>query len=87
MIVSSTNVRNKLPEALNRVVYSGERVEITRHGKVIGVIISKEEADLLESLEDEHDAKEARKLEVKAKAKGEKPVLYSEARKRFLKGK
>ena len=79
MILSSTDVRNKLPEALNRVIYSGERVEITRHGKVIGIIISKEEAELLDALEDERDAKEARKVEARARAKGETPVLYSKA--------
>ena len=76
MILSSTDVRNKLPEALNRVIYSGERVEITRHGKVVGIIISKKEADLLDALEDERDAKEARKVEARAKARGETPVQY-----------
>jgi len=85
MIISSTDARTKLPEALNRVIYSGERVEITRHGKVIGVIISKTESDLLEALADEHDVKEAKVVEAKAKAKGEKPIPYAEARKRILK--
>ncbi|MBF0503222.1 MAG: type II toxin-antitoxin system prevent-host-death family antitoxin [Candidatus Riflebacteria bacterium] len=87
MVVTSTDVRNKLPEALNRVVYSGERVEITRHGKVIGVIISKADADLLDAMEDEHDVAEAKKVIARAKRKGEKPIPYSEARKAFAKGK
>jgi hypothetical protein len=49
------------------------------------VIISKAESDLLEALEDEHDVKEAKAVEAKAKAKGEKPIPYAEARKRILK--
>ena len=45
---------NGLPEALNHVRHSGDRVLITRRGEVVGALISACELELLEDLEDRY---------------------------------
>jgi prevent-host-death family protein len=54
-------LRSELGEVVSRVSHGGERVRITRNGKVAAVLISPEDADLLERLEDEQDLIEAEK--------------------------
>ncbi len=57
--VSSEQVRDGLGDLINRVVYGGERVMVTRRGKNVVAIISAEELELLEevldAIEDEID--------------------------------
>jgi prevent-host-death family protein len=53
--------RRDLSDILNRVVYSGERIIITRHGKNIAAIVSSKDLELLEKIEDMIDVAEAEK--------------------------
>ncbi|MGW3625935.1 type II toxin-antitoxin system Phd/YefM family antitoxin [Streptomyces sp. NPDC000880] len=50
-----TQARAELAELINRVVYGGERVVVTRHGKPLVALVS---ADDLERLEKEEAAEE-----------------------------
>lgn len=53
--VSVADLRTALSDTINRAAYGHERVEITRRGKVTAVLVSVEDADRLERLEDEAD--------------------------------
>jgi prevent-host-death family protein len=59
--ISIVEARNKLADALNRVSYGGERVALARRGKPVAVLVSVEDAELLEKLEEAGDLREARK--------------------------
>jgi PHD/YefM family antitoxin component YafN of YafNO toxin-antitoxin module len=72
-----TASRTRIPtDAFNRVAYKGERIRVERRGGPSVVIISEEDAALLEALEDRLDLEEARK----ALAKGRKPVAWEKAK-------
>lgn len=55
-VISATQLRDKIGETLNRVLYGGERVLIERRGEPVAAVISIEELKYLEKLEDERDA-------------------------------
>ncbi len=54
--------RKSFTDIVNRVAYGGERIAIGRHDKDLAVLISVDDAALLEELEDMQDAKEAKKI-------------------------
>jgi prevent-host-death family protein len=68
MNISIAEVRNNLADALNRAAYGGERVILERRGKPVAVLVSMDDLELLERLEDEVDLKAVRKAR-KEKAK------------------
>ncbi|MEW2359286.1 type II toxin-antitoxin system Phd/YefM family antitoxin [Spirillospora sp. NPDC029432] len=45
-----TEARKELADLVNRVAYTGERVALTRRGKVMAALVSAEDLELLESL-------------------------------------
>lgn len=53
--LSLTDARNGLTDAVNRVVYGRERVAIRRRNKDVAVLVSVEDAQLLEELENRAD--------------------------------
>jgi len=50
-----SDVREKLSECANEVAYKGERILVDRNGKPVFVMISVEDLELLELLEDKLD--------------------------------
>ncbi|WP_200815772.1 type II toxin-antitoxin system Phd/YefM family antitoxin [Nocardiopsis sp. JB363] len=52
------DVRENFSDTLNRVSYGHERVTITRRGRAVAALISAEDLELLEALEDARDAAE-----------------------------
>jgi antitoxin Phd len=58
--VSTTRAREALSDVINRVVYQGERILLERHGKDVVAMVSVQDLELLESLEDRMDLEEAR---------------------------
>ena len=78
-----SEARHQLAELLNIVAYRGERVSIERRGLPVAVLISVEDAQLLESLEDRMDLEMARKALAGAKSKGEKPIPWSKVKKQL----
>jgi len=60
--LKSSEARTEWAEMLNRVGYGGERISIERRGKPVAVLVSPEDAELLEAIEDRIDAREARKV-------------------------
>ncbi len=61
MRVRITDIRDNLADALNRVAYSGERIVVERRGKGVAALVSMDDLELLEHLEDKADIKAARK--------------------------
>jgi len=55
------DIRNNLADAINRVAYAGERIVLERRGKGVAALVSVEDLELLERLEDESDIRAARK--------------------------
>ena len=58
---SMHEARKELTDLVSRVAYGGERIAIARRSKDLAVLISLEDAKLLEYLEDQADVKAARK--------------------------
>jgi prevent-host-death family protein len=50
-----SEARSEFSELVNRAAYRHERVLLTRHGKPVAAIISKEDLEYLEALEDRDD--------------------------------
>lgn len=79
-ILEISEVRGSFAETFNQVSYGNERVAIRRRGKVLAGIVSAEDLAILEAI-NAADLKEAREAIARAKAKGEKPVAWAEAKK------
>jgi prevent-host-death family protein len=59
--MSVGKARESLADVLNRVAFGGERISLKRRGKRVAVIVSAEDAELLEQLEDKIDLTAAKK--------------------------
>jgi prevent-host-death family protein len=60
-VISTTEARADFSEIVNRVAYTGERIVLERRGKHVGALVSVEDLELLEKIEDKMDLREARK--------------------------
>ena len=56
-MVSVSKARQQLAELVNRAAYRQERTVLGRHGKKVAAIVSAEDLELLEALEDAADLK------------------------------
>ena len=72
--VGIAKIRNNLADALNRVAYQGERVVLERRGKGVAAIVSMDDLELLEAIEDCADVQAAKRTLAEMKRKGQKPV-------------
>ncbi|MFV1969258.1 MAG: type II toxin-antitoxin system Phd/YefM family antitoxin [Pirellulaceae bacterium] len=81
MNIGIAEIRSKLADALNRVVYGGERVILERRGKPTAAIVSLEDLALLEAVEDGEDVKAAKRVLADMKRKGEKPIPWKQVKK------
>jgi antitoxin Phd len=59
--VSTAEARKKLAEIVNKVAYGKEPIILTRRGEEIAALISMEELELLQLIEDHMDIEDARK--------------------------
>jgi prevent-host-death family protein len=60
-VVHATAARARWSEILSRVLYSGERVMLVRHGRIVAAIIPADDVQLLDRLVDERDIETARR--------------------------
>ena len=74
-----TQARGRLSDLVDRVGFKGERIMLCRNGKSVVALVSADDADLLEVLEDRLDLEEARRR----LAEGKTPVAYDEVRSRL----
>jgi len=57
--VPITDARDDFAELINRAAYGGERIVLTRRGKALAAIISAEDLDFFQELEDLNDVRAA----------------------------
>jgi prevent-host-death family protein len=73
-IIPISDARQNLAELCNRVAYGGERLLIARRGKARAALVSVEDLELLETLEDAIDLAAARNALREAENMGTKPL-------------
>ena len=76
--VTIEQVRVGLSDVVSRAQYAGERVVVTRRGKPAAAIVSIEDLELLQRLEDEIDAEAIR--EALQEARDGKALPWSQVR-------
>ena len=76
--LEASTLRQGISDALNTVAYTGQRISIRRHGKPVAVLVSVEDAAMLDALEDRLDLAEAKKA---LKEKGS--IAWAEVKKRL----
>jgi len=81
--LSAGKARQDFAETVNRVAYGGERIIVHRRGRNLAALIPLEDLALLEELEDREDAEAARRALANAKAKGEMPIPWTQAKKKL----
>ena len=81
--LSAGKARQDFAETVNRVAYGGERIIVHRRGRNLAALIPLQDLALLEELEDRQDAAAARKALANAKAKGETPIPWAEAKRKL----
>lgn len=59
--VSTVDARKNFADIVNTVAYGGEPIVLTRRGRKIAALVSMEELELLQLLEERIDIKDARK--------------------------
>ena len=59
--VAATELRSAISELLDRVAHHGERVAVERHGKPVAALVSSEDLELLEAIENRVDIEAARR--------------------------
>ncbi len=78
MNMNVVDIRNNLADAINRVAYANERIILERRGKGVAALVSIEDLELLEEMENRSDIRAAKKA---LKEKGE--VSLEEIKKRL----
>lgn len=71
------------PDAFNRVAYRRERVRIERRGGKPVFLVSEEDLELLEKLEDRYWQEEGVKALEEFRRSGEKPIPWKKVRERL----
>lgn len=74
MRLSVSDFRKDVSDLLNRVAYQGERIVLHRRGKDAAVVISLQEAEALQRMEDNADLRAARKAKREADREGTVPL-------------
>ena len=59
--ITITDLRAQIRKLADLVAFKGERIEVQRNGETAFVMVSPEDAALLEALEDQQDLKAAKK--------------------------
>ena len=80
MHISIADIRNRLADALNRVLYQGERIILERRGKEVAAIVSMDDLALLQMLEDREDVRAARKALSEMNRAGSRPESWDEVK-------
>jgi prevent-host-death family protein len=75
--LSVSQARLQFAELINRAAYQGKRVSLKRRGKTVAAIVSAQDLELLEELEDRLDARAAKK----ALAESTRRIPYEKVRK------
>jgi hypothetical protein len=72
------------PDTFNRVAYQRERVRIERRGGKPVFLVSEEDLELLEQLEDRYWAEEGRQALEEFGKSGQKPIPWEKVKERLV---
>jgi prevent-host-death family protein len=72
--MSASQIREEFAEALNRVIYKGERIVLCRRGKDVAALISVEDLEVLQGVENREDIRDARAAKEEAEREGATPL-------------
>ena len=81
--VTMREARANFSDVANEVQFRGERIVVHRHGKPAFAIVSVEDLELLQALEDRMDLEAAREAVREMEAAGEKPIPWSKVKKKL----
>lgn len=73
-IVTVVEAKNRLSDLLRRAAHGRERVVVHRHGKPVAAIVSTDDLQRLEALEEAEDVADAAAALKEARAKGTTPL-------------
>jgi prevent-host-death family protein len=59
--VAATKLRSTISDLLDRVIHHGERVAVERYGRPVAALVSPEDLEFLEAIEDRMDIEAARR--------------------------
>ncbi len=68
--INAGELRSRLSDMLNRVAFGNERVILQRRGRDVAAVVSLDDLELLEKLEERIDLDEARASLAEARKKG-----------------
>jgi prevent-host-death family protein len=72
--ISIADLRARLGDLVARVSYKHDRVVVTKHGKPVAALISVEDLEFFEKLEDRMDVEAAKRADAEARKKGTIPL-------------
>jgi prevent-host-death family protein len=72
--MSASQIREEFAEALNRVIYKGERIVLRRRGKDVAALVSMEDLEVLQAAENREDIRDARAAREEAEREGTTPL-------------
>ena len=75
--INTISARANFSEVVSRAAYGKERVVLTRHGKPVAAVISLEDLETLERLEDERDAELGTAALTEWQAEGKPTIPWS----------
>ena len=78
--IAAKKLRQEMSDTLNRVAYGGERFLVERRGKGVVAVVSVEDLELLETIEDKIDLEEARRILADTR---HKPVPWKKVKKQL----
>ncbi len=78
--IAAKKLRQEMSDTLNRVAYGGERFLVERRGKSVVAVVSVEDLQLLETIEDRIDLDEARRILADTR---HKPVPWTKVKKQL----
>lgn len=81
--LSVSEFRKDTSEILNRVAYQGSRIVLQRRNKDVAVLVSLEDAAVLEELENRRDVEVLRRAKKEFEESGEPAIPLEEAAKRL----
>ena len=77
--LAASKAREKFADVLDEVSIKGERIVLHRHGKTVAALISPDDLELLEALEDRYDVETVRQ----ALAESDERIPWSKVKERL----
>ncbi len=81
--IPTSQVRQELAEILNRVAYQGERIVLKRNGRDVAALISLDDLQRLEEIEDQLDYEAGEKARRRMKAGRQKPIAWDRVKRKL----